>query len=133
MLKGLPRFGLGLGLACAAMVASAAMSAPVSAAVGPASAANPGAPASVSEDRDVEEVDAAAYRCGANLELVSVGGTIPIWKVIYKHCTSGNDSVRVRAIVSGWEDGPCKTVGPRQAKLIWDFPPGASFDRIDRC
>lgn len=70
----------------------------------------------------------AARPCGA-----SFANHGPITDVYYRHCTSGSDSVRVRAIIHWDIDGPCVTVGPRQTRLIWTFVAPGRFDRIARC
>lgn len=58
----------------------------------------------------------------------------PVTEVHYRHCTSGNDSVRVKAIIDWWDDGACVTVGPNQAKQIDFFPSDiGTFNRIVRC
>jgi hypothetical protein len=66
--------------------------------------------------------------CGASLR-----GCTGVTCVDYRHCTSGSDSIRVRAIIHLGADGPCTTVGPNQTKLIWTYGGFSFFDRIDRC
>jgi hypothetical protein len=71
-----------------------------------------------------------AYQCGGNLVKDPSGvGTL----VIYRHCTSGSDSLSVRAIIGLGPDGPCTTVGPNQSKQIYRYVSPAYFDHIARC
>lgn len=78
---------------------------------------------------------AAAQACGHLLRWDPPGPGEPVlWHVTYRHCTSGSDSIRVRAIIRFHADGACTTVGPRQTREIdsfW-FPSGV-FDRIAGC
>ena len=113
---------LAIALLMAAMVSTAAVSAAPaqadSAVAGPAKAT------------------AAAHRCGHQLRWDPPSGPDEpiLWHVTYRHCTSGSDSIRVRAIIRFHVDGACTTVGPRQTREIdtyW-FPSGV-FDRIARC
>jgi hypothetical protein len=110
-----------IALMMAAMVSTAGVSA---------------APASA--DAAVEgpaRVTAAAQPCGHLLRFDPPEPSSPVlWRVTYRHCTSGSDSIRVKAIIRFHADGSCVTVGPRQTRQIdtyW-FPSGV-FDRIARC
>jgi hypothetical protein len=71
----------------------------------------------------------AAARCGESLRFFPNNLT----GVVYRHCTSGRDSVRVRAIIKRGADGRCTTVGPNEEKIIHFYGGISSFDRIDRC
>jgi hypothetical protein len=112
---------IAIALTMAAMVGTAGAS------VAPASA-----------DAAVEgpaRVAAAAQACGHLLRFDPPEPSSPVlWRVTYRHCTSGSDSIRVKAIIRFHADGSCVTVGPRQTREIdsyW-FPTGV-FDRIARC
>jgi len=77
---------------------------------------------------------ALASRCGEWLEphQHDEGGHVVF--VYYRHCTSGRDSLRVKANIRWWPDGPCTTVGPNETKLIDTYPvPPGTFSHIDRC
>ena len=72
----------------------------------------------------------AAYGCGRTLVKDPSGvGTL----VYYRHCTSGSDSLRVRAIIGAGGDGPCTTVGPNSEKRIHRYVSPAYFSSIARC
>ncbi|GCE01057.1 hypothetical protein EHYA_08796 [Embleya hyalina] len=57
----------------------------------------------------------------------------PLTDVYYRHCTSGSDWVKVKAIIKWGGDGPCYPVGPGQTRLIASFVQPERFDRIVRC
>jgi hypothetical protein len=80
-------------------------------------------------------VTAAAQPCGHLLRFDPPEPSSPVlWRVTYRHCTSGNDSIRVKAIIRFHADGSCVTVGPRQTREIDTFwTPTGIFDRIARC
>jgi hypothetical protein len=67
--------------------------------------------------------------CGANFYPAMGGGT----SVTYKHCTSGSDSVVVKAIINNGFDSDCERVGPNDEKFLMVFIWPGSFDRIVRC
>jgi hypothetical protein len=78
---------------------------------------------------------AAAAPCGHSLQRTHGN----VYDVIYRHCTSGSDSVRVRAIINNAVDGSCQLVRAGQTKAIHSFEtpvpnfPDPKFDRIERC
>jgi hypothetical protein len=76
-----------------------------------------------------EQDEALLAPCGESLRPCNINQIC----VDYRHCTSGSDSLRVRAIIHLGPDGPCTTVGPGQTKLIWIYGGISFFDRIDRC
>lgn len=80
-------------------------------------------------------VTAAAHPCGHLLRFdPPQPGSPVLWRVTYRHCTSGSASIRVKAIIRFHTDGPCVTVGPRQTREIDTFwTPSGVFDRIARC
>ena len=91
----------------------------------------------VQTDGEISSVEAAVLEGqGANL-LAPCGESIRSCSgnfcVDYRHCTSGSDSVRVRAIIGLGADGPCTTVGPNQTKVIWIYGGISFFDHIARC
>lgn len=71
---------------------------------------------------------AAARPCGG-----STGDKVLYTAVYYRHCTSGSDSVRVKAIINNGADGDCKTVGANKTEEIAGYKWPSSFDRIVRC
>ncbi len=70
----------------------------------------------------------AGRPCGASFS--HFGTATTVW---YRHCTSGNDRVRVRAIIHWGFNGPCETVYADQTKAIHNFIAPARFDRIQSC
>jgi hypothetical protein len=70
----------------------------------------------------------AARPCGESFNNVG-----PYTDVYYRHCTSGSDSLTVKAVIHWDFDGPCVTVGPNETRLIWTFVAPGRFDRIVRC
>jgi hypothetical protein len=75
-----------------------------------------------------EQVAAAARPCGE-----STGDKILYIAVYYRHCTSGSDSVRVKAIINNGSDGSCTTVNAGKTEEIAGYVWPSSFDRIVRC
>jgi len=67
--------------------------------------------------------------CGESLQFCGTNTTC----VNYRHCTSGSDSLRVRAIIGLGPDGPCTTVGPNETRGIWAYGGISFFDHIARC
>ena len=56
--------------------------------------------------------DGRSPRCGHQLRWDPPSGPDEpiLWHVTYRHCTSGSDSIRVRAIIRFHVDGACTTV-----------------------
>jgi hypothetical protein len=72
---------------------------------------------------------AAGHRCGTSL--TSKSQTITVW---YRHCTSGSDSVRRKAIIAWGDDGNCLTIAAGQTRWMKTYTaPLSWFDRMVAC
>jgi hypothetical protein len=69
------------------------------------------------------------HACGTSL--TSKSQTITVW---YRHCTSGSDSVRRKAIIAWGDDGNCHTIAAGQTRWMKTYTaPLSWFDRMVAC
>ncbi|WP_158102849.1 hypothetical protein [Lentzea kentuckyensis] len=58
---------------------------------------------------------------------------ITTWDIYYRHCTSGSDSVHVRAVIDWGSDGDCKEVTANETRKIAEYTNPSEFSHIRRC